>query len=183
MEKVREKLEQMKFSRNKAIKEAVECEQDLADKVAKAEALEQQLPTHYWELADLDDKLSETEKRYESLQKRHREAEKKVREGVDAQQALEGRIADGDGYKKKLENELTELTQQNDVFADKIDGLTKQNRMDELNVEKHERRCEELDRTTKNLEVKMTGLSNALKLMQHHEIESSDRKITTVIKL
>lgn len=183
METVKKKIDQLRSMRDKAVREADEFEAGIAEKIAKTEELEALLPKYNKELSDLEDNLDAAESRLVSLLGQQYESEKKIHEGSQAQKLLENRKQRDDEYVQKLNNELEELKGRNADDEVVISKLEEENQVNEETVEIKEKMAEELGNRAKQLEMKMTDLGNALRMMELNEIESNGRKTAVEKKI
>jgi len=175
MQAVKSKLSALHTKHTEAVKAAEDCETELADIIAQAEALEQMAEDKTAELNEIEDQLDAAESKLQEYISSLGTSEKAAEESLQARKQLENRGQNDQKVAVDLEVELEELNSKNAVVAEQLEEILAKLQESEETLDVEDERVEAADVRVKELEVEVTQVGNSLRSMEICEKEGCER--------
>jgi len=185
MQAVKSKLSALHTKHTEAVKAAEDCETELADIIAQAEALEQMAEVKTDELNVIEEELDAAESKVQEFVSNLGASEKSGEENLQAKKQLENRAQNDSKVAGDLQTELDDLTAKNADIVEKLAELLANLQECEEKLDHEDERVETSDVRVKELEVEVTLMGNSLRSMEINEkegnerVSSSDNKMVT----
>jgi len=175
MQAVKSKLSALHTKHTEAVKAAEDCETELADIIAQAEALEQMAEVKTGELNEIEDQLDAAESKLQEFISNHGASEKSGEEALHAKKQLENRCQNDEKFANDLQAELDDLNAKNSEIVEKLEELVANLQECEEKLDLEDERVETADVRVKELEVEVTLTGNSLRSMEINEKEGNER--------
>jgi len=183
MQAVKSKLAALHAKHQESSRAADAAEKELADIIAKAEALEALAEEKTTALNNVEDELDAAESQLAGHIQQLSSSEKAAEESLQQRKQLENRGINDNKRIEEINMELEEIQKENDQVEEKLELIQSQLQEAEELLDQEDERVEECDAKVKQLEVEVTLVGNSLRSMEICEKEGVERVINVDSKM